>query len=79
MIDVARIVNLLVARQQVVAMFGDQLVISLFVAPIAGDVMGRPQVREEVQRAQPRLVRVGPDLFRPPPTPSRALAVDVDQ
>src|SRR5262245_53599107 len=79
MVDAARVVNLLVARQQVVAALGDQLVVSLLVARIAGDVTGDAQVREDVQRAQPRLVRVGPDLFRPPPPPSRALAVDVDQ
>ena len=58
-------------------MFRDQLVVGLLVARIAGDVNGDAQVREDVQRAQPRLVGICPDLFRPPPSPSRALAVDV--
>src|SRR5262245_16135608 len=79
MVNAARVVNLQIARQQVVAVFGDQLVVSLLVAQIAGDVTGDAQVREDVQRAQPRLVRVDPDLLRPPPPPSRALAVRVDQ
>src|SRR5215470_8534635 len=79
MVNPARVVNLLVARQQVVAVFGDQLVVSLLVARIAGDVTGDPQVREDVQRAQPRLIGVGPDLFRPPPPPSRSFSVDVNQ
>ena len=36
-------------------------------------------MREDVQRPQPRLVGVGPDGVRPPPTPPSALSVDVDE
>src|SRR5215475_13051217 len=79
MIDMARIIDFLVAGQQVVAVFGYQLVVSLLIARIARDMMGGAQVRKDAQRAQTSLVRVGPDLFRPPPAPSRAFAIDVDQ
>ena len=83
MVDVTRNHDLLVACQQVIFVRPDQIVVGALILRavfrVGGQVERDAEVRQDVQRAKARFVRILPDRVRPPPSPTGARPVNVDE